>query len=242
MNRPPVFGQHGNRGRERPCGRPPRRFQHAELTHWAPASNTNVEARFWIGMQDAGRGQPSSPDVARRYPDAVAAFQRRVGIVGGRTGRRGRSLLRLDPVPQRRGLDLQQLPHVPTRGQLGLAVITQPVGVEADRAGTGLLVELAGSRHGSSLTVKSGASPGPSRRFTTASAVSRSGRSRRITSPRRMPLTASRPDRPDPVILRRPGTPPAALIRGLPALLLIHPVVGLTQECSEIAARRVGRP
>ena len=43
----------------------------------------------------------------------------------------------------------------------GLALITQPVGVDADRAGTGLLVELAGSRHGSSLLVRSGASPGP---------------------------------------------------------------------------------
>ncbi|HKR48960.1 MAG TPA: amidohydrolase family protein [Pseudonocardiaceae bacterium] len=38
-------------------------------------------------------------------------------------------------------------------------MITQPVGVEADRAGTGLLVELAGSGHGSSLLVGSGASP-----------------------------------------------------------------------------------
>jgi hypothetical protein len=40
-------------------------------------------------------------------------------------------------------------------------VITQAVGVEADRAGTSLLVELAGSRHGSSLLARSRASPPP---------------------------------------------------------------------------------
>jgi hypothetical protein len=33
-------------------------------------------------------------------------------------------------------------------GHLGLAVITQPVGVEADRTSAGLLIELAGRRHG----------------------------------------------------------------------------------------------
>src|SRR5919112_5045113 len=50
---------------------------------------------------------------------------------------------------------------MPARGELGLAVITQPVLVEAHRAGAGLLVELPGSGHGSSLLVRSGASPGP---------------------------------------------------------------------------------
>ena len=40
-------------------------------------------------------------------------------------------------------------------------VIMQAVGVEPDRAGTGLLIELAGSGHGSSLLARSGASPGP---------------------------------------------------------------------------------
>jgi hypothetical protein len=40
---------------------------------------------------------------------------------------------------------------VPERGQLGLAVIAQPVLVDAHRAGTGLLVELPRCRHGSSL-------------------------------------------------------------------------------------------
>src|SRR3954452_10600796 len=70
-------------------------------------------------------------------------------------------ILRLDPIPQRRRVDVQQLAHVPARGQLGLAAITQPVLVETHRASTGLLVELPGSGHGSSLVARSGGYPRP---------------------------------------------------------------------------------
>ncbi|HEX6659651.1 MAG TPA: hypothetical protein VF065_16285 [Ilumatobacter sp.] len=72
-----------------------------------------------------------------------------------------RALVGFDPIPQRRRVDVEQLADVPAGGQLGLAVITQLVGAEADRAGAGLLVELAGSGNGSSLLVRSGASPRP---------------------------------------------------------------------------------
>src|SRR5690348_2130908 len=72
-----------------------------------------------------------------------------------------RPFLGLDPIPQRRRVDVQQPAHVPTCGELGLAVITQPVLVETHRAGAGLLIELTGSGHGSSLLAGSGASPPP---------------------------------------------------------------------------------
>jgi transposase len=50
------------------AGGPPHRSQRAGLPHWAPASDTNVEARFGIGMQDAGRGQPSGENALHPLP------------------------------------------------------------------------------------------------------------------------------------------------------------------------------
>jgi hypothetical protein len=47
---------------------PPHRSQRAGLPHWAPASDANVEARFWIGMQDAGRGQPPGEEAFHTLP------------------------------------------------------------------------------------------------------------------------------------------------------------------------------
>src|SRR5215472_8644201 len=40
------------------AGGPPHRSQRAALPHWAPASGGGVEARFGIGVQDAGGREP----------------------------------------------------------------------------------------------------------------------------------------------------------------------------------------
>src|SRR5207247_3818133 len=40
------------RGRDRPCGRPPRRSQRALLTHWAPDLGASVESLIGPGMGD----------------------------------------------------------------------------------------------------------------------------------------------------------------------------------------------
>ncbi|GAA4546749.1 hypothetical protein GCM10023175_29610 [Pseudonocardia xishanensis] len=122
-----------------------------------------MESRGW---------NPGHDDLALRLEDLVRAPQ--LGILGAQPPQLGRRIITvpdragpgiglalggLDPIPDRRRVDVQQLTDVSARGQLRLAVITQTVLVEADRAGTGLLIELPRCSHSSSLLARSGASP-----------------------------------------------------------------------------------
>ena len=75
------------------------------------------------GLQDLIR-PPQLGDFLTQPPQFGRVISR---IRRARAGRAHSALLGLDPVPQHRGIDAQQLPHVPARGQLGLAVIAQPV-------------------------------------------------------------------------------------------------------------------
>ncbi len=87
-----------------------------------------------------------SPDAVRHSPLAAAATP--PAYPGGRcrsSSYRVPTLLSASPVPDRGRVDVQQRTHIPTRSQLRVAVLTQPVLVQAHRAGTGLIVELPGA-------------------------------------------------------------------------------------------------
>ena len=64
----------GYRGRDRPCGRPPRRSQRALLTHWAPASGTNAKAHVREGMHHAGWRQPPGRQAVHAFPVQAGAL------------------------------------------------------------------------------------------------------------------------------------------------------------------------
>jgi hypothetical protein len=49
-------------------GGPPHRSQRALLTHWAPASGTNVKASLGVSMRDTNRGQPAVHQAAHSFP------------------------------------------------------------------------------------------------------------------------------------------------------------------------------
>src|SRR2546423_3323764 len=50
------------------AGGPPHRSQRAGLPHWAPASDTSVEAHRWVGIHDAGGWEPSASEAIDPCP------------------------------------------------------------------------------------------------------------------------------------------------------------------------------
>src|SRR6266542_1188348 len=67
-------------------GGPPHRSQRAGLPHWAPASGGGVEAHLGVGVQDAGRWEPSLSEAVRALPGqvvALAATPKRLAPVPG---------------------------------------------------------------------------------------------------------------------------------------------------------------
>src|SRR6266496_3858033 len=56
------------------AGGPPHRSQRAGLPHWAPASGGGVKAHLGIGVQDAGRWEPSLNEAVRALPGPVVAL------------------------------------------------------------------------------------------------------------------------------------------------------------------------
>jgi len=68
-----VYAMH-DRGRDRPCGRPPRRSQRALLTHWAPDLGAGVESLVGPGMRDAGGRQPSLRVAAHPLPGEAVSL------------------------------------------------------------------------------------------------------------------------------------------------------------------------
>ena len=81
-----------NRGRDRPCGRPPRRSQRAGLPHWAPALGAGVEAHAWEGMQYVGRREPPGGEAVHPLPGeagALAAAPQRLEPVSHRLVAKG---------------------------------------------------------------------------------------------------------------------------------------------------------
>src|SRR5215831_3137878 len=66
------------------AGGPPHRSQRAALPHWAPASGGGVEARFGIGVQDAGGWEPPLSEAVYALPGqavALAAAPKRLAPV-----------------------------------------------------------------------------------------------------------------------------------------------------------------
>ena len=71
------------------AGGPPHRSQRARLTHWAPASGTNVETGVWVWVQHAGRWQPPFREAGDAFPGrarALAAAPQRLVPVPGHLG------------------------------------------------------------------------------------------------------------------------------------------------------------
>src|SRR6266487_107977 len=56
------------------AGGPPHRSQRAGLPHWAPASGSGVEAHLGVGVQDAGRWEPTLSKAVRALPGQVVAL------------------------------------------------------------------------------------------------------------------------------------------------------------------------
>src|SRR6266511_4669519 len=56
------------------AGGPPHRSQRAGLPHWAPASGGGVKAHLGVGVQDAGRWEPSLSETVGALPGPVVAL------------------------------------------------------------------------------------------------------------------------------------------------------------------------
>ncbi len=52
------------------AGGPPHRSQRAGLPHWAPASGTSVETHLWMGVHDAGGGEPPGGEAVHAAPSS----------------------------------------------------------------------------------------------------------------------------------------------------------------------------